>query len=413
MLKDTMIYISAYIGLFAVIFYALNLFAKKEKHPEFPEKKPPFVSIIIPMWNEAKGIAGTIKSALEIDYPKNKLEIIVIDDGSTDESYKIASKLKSKRVRVFKHLKNKGKGAAMNTGISKAKGEIIVTMDADNTHVKPNALKHMISYFDNPKVHCVSPIIAVYKPKGILQRIQQVEYMLGAFLRKAFSSMNAIHITPGAFSAYRKSFFNKHGGFDEDNLTEDLEIALRIQSNNYIIKNSLKANVFAVAPKKFKALLLQRRRWYTGLLRNLWDYKHLFSRKYGAMGTIVLPVALITVAISVFLTSYLAINTLIKLKKELILWKTINFNILSSFDFNLFLIERYIFLLFSDPLTFFAIAFFLVLILYMVFAKRHVKDHSKIKLSIIWFFFIYGILFAFWWTISFFYAILNKKTSWR
>jgi cellulose synthase/poly-beta-1,6-N-acetylglucosamine synthase-like glycosyltransferase len=418
MLRDILIYISAYIGLFAVTFYVLGLvFAKKEKPRIFPEKNPPMVSIIIPAWNEAKGIAGTIKSALNLNYPKGKLEIIVVDDGSTDNTYEIASKFKGVRngkvVKVFKNKKNMGKGVSMNVGISKSKGEIIVTMDADNVVVKGDILKTMISSFTDPKIMCVAPTTAIYKPKGILQRIQQVEYMLGVFLRKSFSDMNSIHITSGAFSVYKKEFFDKHGGFSKEAITEDMEMALRIQAKNYKIVNNLNAIAFTVAPNKFVPLMKQRRRWYTGLLKCLLNYRRLFSKKYGAMGVVVLPVAIITVILSVILTAYLAVNSLIKLKKELILWRSINFNVLDTLQFNSFVFERYLFLLFSTPVTVFAILFILILLGYMIFAKKYVKEYSNIKLSLVPYILFYAFLFSFWWLISFFYTLFNKKVVWR
>jgi len=389
MLKEILIYISVYVGLFAVTFYIIGLLKGKKESPEFPEKNPPKVSIIIPAFNEEKGIAGTIRSVLRLDYPRNKLEVIVVDDGSTDNTYKIVSKFKSKVVRVFRE-ENQGKGTAINLGLKKARGEVIITMDADNTHVNRDALKKMIPLFNNPKTMCVSPAIAIYKPKGILQRIQQVEYLLGVFLRKAFSTLNAIHITPGAFSAYRKSFFDKYGGFDEDNLTEDMEVCLRIQKHNLIVDNADKAIVYAVAPKTFGKLLKQRRRWYVGLLRNLWNYKKLFSRKYGDMGTVVLPVAIITIVMSILLTSYLVINAFFEIKKDLALLESVNFDFLSSFDFNKYLVERYVFLIFSDPVFLFLFLFIFILLGYMFFAKKRVKEHSNIKLSIFFFIGIYN-----------------------
>jgi cellulose synthase/poly-beta-1,6-N-acetylglucosamine synthase-like glycosyltransferase len=286
-------------------------------------------------------------------------------------------------------------------------------MDADNTYVKKDALKKMMAYFDNPKVMCVAPVMVIYNPKGVLQRIQQIEYLLGVFLRKSFSSMNAVHITPGAFSSYRKSFFTKHGGFKKAYLTEDLEMALRIQSNHYIIENSLNSIVYTVAPNNFKILMKQRRRWYTGLLKNLWDYKRIFSKDYGPLGVIVLPVALISITLSVILTSYLAIDSLIKLRKEILLLQSIHFNFISTLQLNKYFFDRYIFILISDPITIFAVIFIGVLLFYMLFAKRIVKEHTKVKLSIILFFFLYSLLFTFWWILSFIYTIFNRDVSWR
>ena len=286
-------------------------------------------------------------------------------------------------------------------------------MDADNTHVSVDALKNMVIYFNEPNVMCVSPAMAIYNPKGVLQRVQQVEYMLGVYLRKAFSTLNAEHITPGAFSVYRKSFFDKHGGFDEHNLTEDLEVALRIQANNYVIRTSLNAVVYTDAPNTFNGLLKQRRRWYTGLLRNLWDYRRLFSKKYGALGLIVLPVAILTFLISVLLTILISIKSIINLKNEIILLQSVNFHFSSIFEINRFIFERYLFYFFSDPKSIFFIIFILILVGYMMFSKHFVKKYSSINLSIFLFSLFYSFLFAFWWTISFIYTLFNRRVSWR
>ena len=273
MFKELLIYIAVYVGFFAVTFYVLSVWSlkKKDKPIPLPEKELPTVSIVVPAFNESRGIQGTIRSALAIDYPAEKLDIIVVDDGSRDNTYELAAALASDRVHVYRLEQNRGKGHAMNYGISKSKGEIIVTMDADHVHVKPDALKKMMPYFNGPRVMCVSPMMAVYRPKGLWQRVQHIEYLFGVFLRKAFASVNAIHVTPGAFSAYRRSLFEKIGGFEARNITEDLEMALRIQLHNFVIENSTEATIFTPAPKPLRSLAIQRRRWNAGLLKNLWN----------------------------------------------------------------------------------------------------------------------------------------------
>ena len=414
---EILVYISAYVGCFGITYYVLNLIKQRKKgYPKFEEirdKKIPFVSVIIPAFNETRGIAVTLESALKLDYPKDKLEIIVVDDGSEDDTYKIASKFKSKLVRVYRFEKNKGKGAAMNYALKKSKGEFIVTMDADNLIVEKGTLKHMISSFKNPNVMCVAPIIAIYKPKGILQRIQQIEYMLGIFLRKAFASMNAIHITPGAFSIYRRSFFEKYGDFDEKNITEDMEMAMRIQYNHYLIENDTRAVVYTVAPNKFIPLYKQRRRWYVGLLTNFLKYRKLFSKKYGSLGLIVMPIGVFSVLLSVILTIYMFISSFIRLRKELILLDSVNFEILNTFEFNKFVLERYVFFVFSNPIWVFSLIFIGILLGYMVYAKTKLKKYSNIRLSIIFFIIFFSPLFAFWWSVSFIYALFNRKVAWR
>ncbi len=411
MLRELLIYIASYIGLFTAIFYVLGLRRRREKKiPKFPEHNPPKVSIIIPAYNEEKGIAATIKSALSADYPRDKFEIIVVDDGSTDNTYKIAEKFKSKLVRLF-HKENGGKGSALNLGISKSNGEFIFTMDADSI-IKPNSVKNQIAYFDKPKVMSVAPIIAIYKPRNILERVQQIEYLLGVFLREAFASLNAIHVTPGAFSSYRRSFFDKYGGFKENELVEDLEMALRIQAKGYIIENCMTAIVYTHPPRKFRELAIQRRRWFVGLLRNIAKYKELFSRKT-ALGAIVLPIAVAAIIISLALTSVAVVRALINLRKELLMLNSINFNFLSLIDFNKYSVGLFLFSFFSSPITILAIVFVIIVIGYLYFAKSKVKEHSQIAISLPLFLVLYSFLFAFWWVVAFLYSFLDKTVSWR
>ncbi len=405
-----LVYIAVYIGLFGAVFYFLGFF-KKRQMPELIGKYEPKVSIIIPMHNEEKGISVTIENALALDYPKNKLQIIVVDDGSTDDCYKIACKFRKFGVLVVSK-KNGGKGSAMNFGLKRATGEIIFTMDADGTYPEKNALKEMVYFFRHPDVYCVSPAIAVHNPKGFWQKIQQAEFLLGIFLRKAFASMDALSITPGAFSAYRKKFFDEYGGFDEDNITEDLEIALRIQRNNFVVENAHNAHVYTVCPDNFIGLLKQRRRWYVGLLRNLWKHNVLFSRKYGDLGVVVLPIVILSVFFSVILTFYLTIRTLLRLKLDLEILQGVNFAA-SSFYITKYAIQKYLLLFFSNPLTYLAFFFFVFLIGYMIFAKRNLKKYSNFGFGLIFFLLFFSILFVFWWTVSLIYVIFNRKVLWK
>lgn len=410
----TLAYILAYIGIFATSFYIISLltFYRKNKEPEPATDKT--VTIIIPAYNEEKSIGRTIESALSLSYPEENLEIIIIDDGSKDKTYEIAKKFESSsspKIKIFTRP-NGGKGSALNLGIKKAAGEIILTMDAD-TFVEKDALKKMVGYFTSEKVACVAPSMAIYEPKKILQRIQQIEYYMGVFLRKSFASMNAIHITPGAFSAYRKRFFLEHGYFDEHNLTEDLEMALRIQDKNKIIENAHKAVAYTIAPGKFKPLLYQRRRWYAGLMKNLWNYRHLFGIRKGALGTIVLPTAVTTIILSVFLTSYMIVKIALKIKDEIASLNSINFEFADYIELNKFVLERTYYMLFSSKIFLLSILFIVLLTSYMYYAKKNLKFKDGIKFSFILFMVFYSMLFALWWIVSFFYVLLNKKVVWR
>jgi len=413
---NVLIYVSIYIGLFAISFYILSMIAARKKIvPEYKFHELPKTSILIAMFNEEETIKKTIESALNIKYPKGKLEIIVIDDGSKDKSLSIAKKFegirKGKKIRVI-HQKNKGKGGALNTGLKIATGEIVVSMDAD-TYVEKNSLSAMNRFFKKPEVMCVTPSMVPYKPKGILQRLQYAEYLLGIFLRSAFASVNAEHIAPGAFSSYRKSFFDKYGGYDEKNITEDLEVTFRIQYNGYEIENCPEALVHTVAPTKFKNLLVQRRRWYSGLIANTLRYKKMFSRKYGDLGTFVLPMAWVSIFLSVFFLFYMAVNTISDIISEISFLISINFHFTSIFEFNKYILERIFFAYFTQPIILFFFLFVGIMVFYAKYATNRIGKTSSFSISLFIFLILYPIIFGFWWIITIIYNIFNKKVIWR
>ena len=408
----TLIYISIYIGLIATTFYIISYNKdKKKKKPLFTNTELPKVTVIIPAFNEEESIGQTIESIIASDYPKGKLQIIVVNDGSKDKTLEIARKYESKILKVYTKT-NGGKATALNLGIKKATGDIIFSMDAD-TFVSSHCVREMTRYFKNPDVMSVTPSMMIYHPKGLLQRIQQAEYLFGLFIRKAFNSVDAIHVTPGAFSAYRKTFFDKYGGYDEKNITEDLEMSLRIQYEGYSIEYSPESPAYTIAPNKFKPLMIQRRRWYTGLMRNTWKYKKIFSPKYGDLGVFVLPIAWISIFFSVFLINYMVIKALFKVQEEIAFLASINFDFTSLFGMGYFFFERLFFTIFTNPIIIFFLLFAVVLGMYMKFATKKAGNVKGLPGTIIVYFLFFAFLFGFWWTVSIIYVMLNKKITWR
>lgn len=405
------VYLLAYLGLFFISFYALSFFQKKSLSIPF-EATNFSVSIIIPAYNEQEHIEKTIRSALALDYPPDKLEVIVVDDGSKDRTYSRAIRLQSARVRVFRKS-NGGKASALNYGIARARGEIIISMDAD-TFAESFALKQMIARFYRPDIMAVTSSIAIHRPDSFWQRIQHIEYYLTVFLRRAFSLINSIYITSGAFSAYRKSFFEKHGGYDVGNITEDLEIALRIQSYDYAIEYAPGAVLYTLGPRTFKDLLYQRRRWYSGLMRNLWTYKSkLFGRKRGALGALILPSVVISIALSILLTVYTAVRLVSNVRTELTLLKSVNFDFTNAYELNSYLFQQFLFTFFSNPLYVFTVFFIGVTLFYLHYARRKLAFKESLFFHIIIFLLFYGLLFSFWWIVSLGYVLFNKRVAWR
>lgn len=408
------IFTSIFIGLFTLAFYILGFLGRRKK-PAMP-KKLYNVSVVIPAYNEQAALEKTVDSVVALDYPKNKLEIVIVDDGSKDATPEIGKMLEKKYSNVkYYRKKNGGKGSALNYGIAKSNGEIVVSFDADSMIV-PGALQEMLPYFQDEKVMCVTPIIKVWKPKGILQRMQAIEYDLGIFLRKAFSMTNAIHVTPGPFSAYRKEFFEKYGGYDEHNITEDMEIAMRIQSLHYRIENAPKAIAYTIAPRKLIPLTIQRRRWYFGMVKNLWAYRRMFSLKYGELGIVILPLSIFSILSMMTVTFYYIGKGIVDWTHDLNLYSAIGFDFLHNWEYRWDLMGLSIYRSMSEGIIMFALFFMVFTLCMLFFVNRRVKSIDRpisTFISYIWFTIFYSISFSVWWVISLVYAATRKQVSWR
>jgi cellulose synthase/poly-beta-1,6-N-acetylglucosamine synthase-like glycosyltransferase len=282
-------YLIAFFTLFVTSVFILIFltYRNRDIRKATISKKTPLVSIIIPAYNESDYVSKCLHSVLSMDYPADKLDVIVVDDGSTDETYAVARAFERDNVRVFTK-KNGGKGAALNFGISKAKGEFIATMDADSYPTK-KTIRQILPYFDDPEVMAVTPAIKIRQSDSLIKEIQRVEYLLILFSRKILSFIDSVPVTPGPFSMFRATVFDKVGGFDEHNLVEDVEIALRIQAANYKIRSSLVADVYTEPPGNVNDLMKQRVRWQRGGIRNYWKYRFLIKPEYGDFGMYFVP----------------------------------------------------------------------------------------------------------------------------
>jgi cellulose synthase/poly-beta-1,6-N-acetylglucosamine synthase-like glycosyltransferase len=402
------IYSAAFFAIFSSLVFLFTYYENRERLNNPRPKKIPSVTVIVPAFNEEGRIKRTVDSLLNLAYPKQLLEIILVDDGSKDNTWKEMQELQKQapqQIRIFTK-KNGGKASALNLGIEKAKGEITVSLDADS-FVDKQSLMRMVGYFDNPKVMAVTPSMKVWKPKSLLQKIQFVEYLFGIYLRKAASFMGCIHVTPGPFSAYRKSFFKKYGGYQEGNLTEDIEVALRIQSNNFIIENARDAYSYTISPSRFKPLFTQRLRWYLGFLNNCWNYRHLFSRQYGTLGVFFLPSAFLSVLFTIFLVGY----TLFKMSSGLIsrvfdLW-SINFDIWQVLQLK---IDAFYLTPGMIGLVTIVSLLFATAVTYM--SKIIGKDKEPLAVPFVYSLFLYAPLYALWWTAAFLYKARGKTITW-
>ncbi len=302
------LYVCLFVALYFEVFLMISFFEKKpsKKDTTLPSRYPS-VSMLVPCFNEEKTLASTIESLLAMEYPKEQLEIVVIDDGSKDSTAHIAREYAARFPAQIKFLQkeNGGKYTALNLGIMRSRGEIIGCLDADS-FAAPDALMEAVKLFENdPTAMAITPAMKVYKPRKMLELMQAVEYTFGIFYKKMFDNLSAINVLPGPFSLYRRDVFTKIGPFRHAHNTEDMEIAFRMHANGLRIVNAHTAYVYTTAPKTVRTLLKQRTRWSQGFLQNARDYKYLFfKRRYGNFGMLVLPFALSAFISGIYAASY-------------------------------------------------------------------------------------------------------------
>lgn len=261
----------------------------------------PKVAVVVPCFNEESTIEGTVESLLNLDYPKDKLELVLVNDGSTDGTRAVMDRYVGHPSITVIHKENGGKHTGLNIGFACTDAEFVGCLDADS-FVHPGALREVLSHFTDERVAAVTASMTVHEPGNILQRMQYAEYLAGVALRHIFATVNGLYVTPGPFSFYRREIINALGGFRHGHQTEDMEMAMRLQERGYKIENAPRAQVYTKAPGTVWSLVKQRTRWTSGFMRNAYDYRALFGNpRYGILGLMVLPMGVLAIAASLAL----------------------------------------------------------------------------------------------------------------
>lgn len=294
-------HIVVFLSLYFEIFFLLSYMGRKKMTDTTIDAYLPPVTILIPCFNEEKSVVGTVNSVLDLNYPKANMQIIVIDDGSTDSTYNEVTKNFEGNpcVEIYKKT-NGGKFTALNFGIEKAKHQFIGSLDADS-YVEKESLRLIMSKFQNPEIMATIPSTIIHKPKNILQKAQRAEYNFGTFMRHTLSIIDSVYVTPGPFSFFRREVFEKIGNYKHAYNTEDMEMAMRMQKAGFKIAHAEKAIIYTIGPDTIKKLYKQRVRWASGFISNLRDYRRMFfNKKYGDISLLVLPFISIATCAMVF-----------------------------------------------------------------------------------------------------------------
>lgn len=404
-----------FVSVFTEVFLLITLFEKRNHiNSTHLDEQPndadcPEVTILIPVFNEEKTVGKTIESLLAMNYPSDKLKIMVVDDGSKDTTWSVIQKYATHPQISLHQKENGGKYTALNYGIENSTSEFIGCLDADS-FVEPTALKYIMSYFTDKKTMAVTPSMKIQNPDTILGLMQNAEYNLGIFMRKILGYLDAQYVTPGPFSIFRKDVFRTIGKYRHAHNTEDLEMALRMQSNHMRIVNAHKAVVYTVGPRSIYRLYKQRVRWTGGFIQNAVDYKKMiFNPKYGNLGMLVLPVAMYMMVITLFFFIYSLFKSVEGIYKGYENLKAIGWR--TDFNTHIFSLEWWYY---NVQSTFFlAILMFCIIIFSVWFGKKLAGVKDDKKMDMVYFILIYSLISPFWLFTSIYNTIRNKDAAWR
>ncbi|MBI2796835.1 MAG: glycosyltransferase [Gemmatimonadetes bacterium] len=250
----------------------------------------PSVTVLVPAYNEERVIVATIDSLLAQRYP-GALDVIVIDDGSPDGTWDVATAAYGQHPRVHVLRKpNGGKASALNAGLATATGEVVVCMDAD-TVFEADAVMHLVAPLADPGVGAVAGNAKVGNRINLVTRWQALEYVTSQNMdRRAFSLLDCITVVPGAVGAWRTALVRAVGGFSDDTLAEDQDLTLALRRRGHSIAYAEDAVAWTEAPDTLRALSRQRFRWSFGTLQCSWKHRDvLFRPRYGTLGFIAMP----------------------------------------------------------------------------------------------------------------------------
>jgi poly-beta-1,6 N-acetyl-D-glucosamine synthase len=261
---------------FAYLGHAERNVLRTRKHHEMPA-----ISVIVPAYNEGELMERALSSLLNLDYPE--YEVLVVDDGSTDETLERAVRWEGRHGPVEVTVvtkRNSGKAAALNAGIAASKHPFILCMDADS-YLEPKTLLRAIEHFADPSVGAVAGNVKVENRTKLITRLQALEYIEGLNMpRRAQGFVAAVNIVPGPVGMFRREALEEVGGYETDTFAEDADLTLKMISAGWQVVYEDAAIAWSEAPERWMDLVQQRYRWTRGILQALRKRRSLFLKPF-------------------------------------------------------------------------------------------------------------------------------------
>mgnify|MGYP006283564381 FL=1 len=259
------------------------------------------LSILVPAYNEEEYIGRCLDSLKDSQYPIPK-EIIVIDDGSEDNTYDVAQNHATNNVKIIQQS-NGGKHSALNAGLEQATGDVIVTVDADSV-ITETALVQIVADLEaDANIGAVAGTVKLLRVQSHVEKLQALEYALGInTFRRAFAVLGFVNVVPGCLGCYRRTALESVGGFDGDTMTEDFDVTIKLLKSGWNVQAS-DALVYTDAPRTWRTLYRQRIRWNWGNIETLTKHRDLlWDKRVNNLTGILIPYQIISLFVMPFAT---------------------------------------------------------------------------------------------------------------
>ena len=398
-----------FVALYFLAIYILLYVQNKSRLYEIIEPNKEYeLSIVVPCYNEADTIGKNIECLLESNY-KGLKKIIVVDDCSQDNSFEIIKQYAKKypsRVIALQTPKNTGCAAGpKNFGSKMVKTELIGFSDADS-FPKKDAINKMVGFFNDSRMGAVTSRVLVNNEINKLTKIQAIEYKVIALTRKLLSFVDSVYVANGPLSIYRLEGFKEVGGFDEKNLTEDIELTWHFVAKGWKVQMSLPSDAPTTVPEKIKPWFKQRIRWNIGGIQTVVKYRKKVL-EMGMLGLFIIPFFILSWFLGVFGLFFLAYRLINFISLKFLILKyslSSQVAIIRAGDFNLN----------PSVLFFFGLFFFMISFAFTIVSMIHSKEKNfsfKDVLDIFIYSFFYLLTYPpiLIWS---FYKYLKKEHKW-
>ena len=283
---------------------------------EHVQQQLPRFSVVIPARSEERVLPRLFRAILNQNYPKENLEVIVVEDGSTDGTVGICKQFIKKNTGLMTLVhgdESRGKPSALNRGLKAAQGDIIAVFDADNVP-EEDALWNAAEYFQDASVAALQGrMLTVNSEVNMLTKFVSYEEAAWceAYLRGRDALDLFVHLR-GSCEFVRREVLERVGGWREDYLSDDFELSARLTEKGYRIKYAPDVRSWQESPQGLRAMFHQRARWFRGAMEVAMSYGRLMrkpSRKtLDAEVTLLAPFVLILSLLSYLLGPFTIAN---------------------------------------------------------------------------------------------------------